>query len=74
MKENKENLKTKKTVVFQTMSTKKTPILTFLPTSNSSFKLTEQLIVFTNLKKKGYETRNNEDSVFRSQNKIIKKW
>lgn len=42
MKENKENLKTKKkTVVFQTMSTKKPPILTFLPTSNSSFKLTE---------------------------------
>lgn len=74
MKENKENLKTKKTVVFQTMSTKKPPILTFLPTSNSSFKLTEQLIVFTNLKKKGYETRNNEDSVFRSQNEIIKKW
>ena len=41
MKKNKENLKTKKKVVFQTMSTKKPPILTFSPTSNSSFKLTE---------------------------------
>ena len=37
----KRILKLKKTVVFQTMSTKKPPILTFLPTSNSSFKLTE---------------------------------
>ncbi len=74
MKENKENLKTKKNGGFSDHVYKKPPILTFLPTSNSSFKLTELLIVFTNLKKKGYETRNNEDSVFRSQNEIIKKW
>ena len=41
MKENKENLRTKKSVFFQTMSTKNHRFLTFLPTSCSSFKLTE---------------------------------
>lgn len=41
MKENKENLKTKKNGGFSDHVYKKTPILTFLPTSNSSFKLTE---------------------------------
>ncbi len=41
MKENKENLKTKKNGGFSDHVIKKPPILTFLPTSNSSFKLTE---------------------------------
>ena len=41
MKENKENLKTKKNSGFSDHVYKKPPILTFLSTSNSSFKLTE---------------------------------
>ena len=74
MKENKENLKTKKNGGFSDHVYQKATDFNFHPTSNSSFKLTELLILFTNLKEKGYETRNNEDSVFRSQNEIIKKW
>ena len=58
MKENKENLKTKKNGGF----------------SEHVYKKATDFNFFTDLKKKGYETRNNEDSVFRSQNEIIKKW
>ena len=36
--------------------------------------VTPNIALIPALKEKGYETRNNEDSVFRSQNEIIKKW
>ena len=68
---NRENLKTKKRWFFRLCLQKATDF-NFHPTSNSSFKLTELLILFTNLKEKGYETRNNEDSVFVLKTKLLK--